>query len=317
MRQLLVSIALLGLAAQGGAQALPAEFDHDRIFLVAHAPDGATLRFYTDSGGGFNAFSKPVVERLKLPPAGQVDGDGQTFHLVEFPAFAAKAGVPPPPRDAWLHGKMAVADPAMIMSSEGFLGSRWFAGRTWRLDYGRHEMALLHGWKPGALDHKAPLGFPTAPDGTHRSDFARLTIAVDGQPLDVLLDTGATITTTDRSAPAFGVAPGARVGGSFITKTQLEAWHAKHPDWRVIEQGDDLQGKVFPVIEVPTVSVAGFTVGPVWFAQRPDANLTQWMSAMMDKEVVGAFGGSGLRYFHVVLDYPAATAWFGANATSD
>ena len=63
------------------------------------------------------------------------------------------------------------------------------------------------------------------------------------------------------------------------------------------------------MIEVPRVTVAGFTVGPVRFARRPDFNFAQWMSSMMDKPIVGAFGGSGLQYFRLVLDYPRATAW--------
>jgi hypothetical protein len=71
------------------------------------------------------------------------------------------------------------------------------------------------------------------------------------------------------------------------------------------------------MIEVPHVTVAGFTVGPVWFAQKPDANFSGIMSPMMDKPVQGAFGGSGLRYFRIVLDYPKAMAWFEPTAASN
>ena len=316
MRPWLLSWSLLGLAAHGAAQSLPAEFDNNRIRLVVNADDGSLLKFYTDSGGGFNAIAQPVADRLKLAPAGKAEGDGESFALVEFPAFVARAGVPAPLPDDWLHGKLAVA-PAAIMGSDGFLGSRWFAGRAWRIDYGRHEMALLHDWKPGVQEHAVPLGFQTNDAGVRVANMPRVTIGVDGKALEVLLDTGATLSLTDDSAPAFKVATGAQVGGSFITKTIFDDWHAMHPDWRVIERGDALRGKVFPLIEVPRVSVAGFTVGPVWFAQRPDRNFTEMMSSMMDQTVVGAFGGSGLRYFHVVLDYPQATAWFGTNAKPD
>ena len=70
-----------------------------------------------------------------------------------------------------------------------------------------------------------------------------------------------------------------------------------------------MRGGPNPMIEVPRVTVTDYAVGPVWFARRPDANFAQWMSSMRDKPIVGAFGGSGLRYFRLVLDYPKATAW--------
>ena len=70
------------------------------------------------------------------------------------------------------------------------------------------------------------------------------------------------------------------------------------------------------MIEVPRATVAGFTVGSVWFARRPDFNFAQWMSSMMDKPIVGAFGGSGLQYFRLVLDYPRSTAWITPTTAS-
>lgn len=316
MRAWLLSCSLLGLAAHCAAQSLPAQFDHNRIRLVVHADDGSPLAFYTDSGGGFDAISRPVVDRLKLAPAGKTEGDDESFPLVEFPAFVAKSGVPAPLPDDGLHGKLAVT-PEATMGTDGFLGSPWFAGRAWRIDYVRHEMALVHDVKPGPRDRALPMGFQTNAAGTRVANMPRVTLQVDGQSLDVLLDTGATLSLTDDSAPVFKLAPGTQVGGSFVTKTIFDGWHAKHPDWRVIERGDGLRGKAFPMIEVPRVSVAGFTVGTVWFAQRPDKNFTEMMSSMMDGTVVGALGGSGLQYFHVVLDYPKATAWFGMDATDD
>ena len=315
MRRWLVSCSLLGLAAQCAAQALPAEFDHNRIRLVVHADDGSTLKFMTDSGGGFNAVSQAVVDRLKLTPAGTLTAGQQSFQAVEFPAFVVRSGVPAPLPDTWLKGRLAVASTDMILG-DGFLGSRWFAGRAWRIDYGRRDMARVDDWKPDAQDHAVPLGFQTNASGERAANMPRVTLTIDGKPLDLLLDTGATFSLTDDSAPVFQVAPGAQVGGGFIVKSLFDDWHARHPDWRVIANGDSLHGKTFALIEVPRVSVAGFTVGPVWFAQRPDAAFTEMMSSMMDKTVVGAFGGSGLQYFHVVLDYPKATAWFGLNATS-
>ena len=63
------------------------------------------------------------------------------------------------------------------------------------------------------------------------------------------------------------------------------------------------------MIEVPKIEVAGFEVGPVWFSARPD-RAYEWMSGMMEKSIVGALGGSGLRYFRITIDYPNAVAVF-------
>jgi len=106
------------------------------------------------------------------------------------------------------------------------------------------------------------------------------------------------------------------VGGAFIKQAAFDEWHAKHPDWRVIEQGEAPErGGTNAMIEVPRVTVAGYTVGPVWFARPRDTNFEDFMSSMMDKPVVGAFGGVGLQYFRLVVDYPCATAWVKLTST--
>ncbi|HEY9066315.1 MAG TPA: hypothetical protein VIO33_15120, partial [Burkholderiaceae bacterium] len=65
-----------------------------------------------------------------------------------------------------------------------------------------------------------------------------------------------------------------------------------------------------PMIEVPRITVGGQTVGPVWFTQRSDANFREWMSQWMDKPIDGALGGSALKYFRVIVDYPGSAAYF-------
>ena len=64
------------------------------------------------------------------------------------------------------------------------------------------------------------------------------------------------------------------------------------------------------MIEVPNVTVAGYTIGPVWFTRRPDKNFHEFMSKFMDRKVEGALGGSALRYFRVTVDYRNAVAIF-------
>src|SRR5690606_9242503 len=90
---LLLGLPLCGAAS---AQALPALFEHDRVLLLATAPDGSTVRFYTDSGGGFNAVNADAAGRLDLPHVADLDGDdGKPMRLLGF-TTALAAQVPPP-----------------------------------------------------------------------------------------------------------------------------------------------------------------------------------------------------------------------------
>ena len=99
---------------------------------------------------------------------------------------------------------------------------------------------------------------------------------------------------------------------SYITTGVLERWHRAHPDWRVVTDGDDLFGPkhTMRLIEVPKLEIAGWTVGPVWFTERPDRNFREVMSSYMDKQVEGAVGGNVFGHFAMTIDYPHATAYF-------
>jgi hypothetical protein len=317
---LFLSVALTGLAAQAAGQKLPADFTHNRIHLVAHAGDGAPLTAYVDSGGGSDLILPASQARLQLPATGEITEDGQTFALVDFPAWLAKDGIPAPPDGAPAHGKLTVfpPEPGIVDDYDVFLGAPWLDGRVWLIDYGRHEMILAPDWKPGAGDRALPLGFQVDAHGTHTTSMPRMAVTIDGKSLQMLLDTGAMITLKADGASTFHVAPGTIVGGGFIMASVFDEWHSKHPDWRFVAHGEAaLSRDGNAMIEVPQVTVAGFTVGPVWFARRPDGNFATWMSSMMDKPIVGAFGGSGLQYFRLVLDYLKATAWLTPTTTSN
>jgi hypothetical protein len=86
-----------------------------------------------------------------------------------------------------------------------------------------------------------------------------------------------------------------------------DRWRAKHPGWRVIANADRSVAGM-PMIEVPSMSIGGHRVGPVWFTVRPDRNFHQFMSQWMDRRIDGAIGGSALRYLRITLDYPNAIA---------
>src|SRR5207302_7857511 len=158
--------------------------------------------------------------------------------------------------------------------------------------------------------HRVRLGFQTE-GGQRATNYPRIQVVIDGETLDLLLDTGATVTLSKRALAALGDGRPAIRATSFIAKSVFQRWRKHHRDWRVIEGADAaVQGAPAPMIEVPTVKVAGWEVGPVWFTVRADDNFHKWMSQWMDKRIEGALGGSALHFFRVTVDYPNAVAVF-------
>jgi hypothetical protein len=137
--------------------------------------------------------------------------------------------------------------------------------------------------------------------------FPRIRVAVAGDSLDLLFDTGATGLLTDSAAAAIGDGRPARRASSFIASAVFDRWRAAHPEWRVIERGTSFGADL---IEVPRVAIAGHEVGPVWFERRPAGVFEVGMSRWFDQPIVGALGGNALRFFRVTVDYPRAIAAF-------
>ncbi|WP_376694856.1 hypothetical protein [Wenzhouxiangella sp. EGI_FJ10305] len=288
---------------------LPAQFEHNRVFLSAAAPDGEEVVFYTDTGGGFNAVTESVAAGYSLAHGGTAESENGELDLVQFPDFAEKSGIPIPAPDRWLGGNLAVV-PDKRLEADGFLGSRWFAGKIWVFDYPGEKLSRLSTLDLPADFEEMPLGFRADDAGIRDLNFPRVTIQIDGEPLDVLLDTGATALLTKSSASEYGLSPGTRVGTSYIVRSKYERWRTRHPDWKIVMDGEAVTGQAMPMIEVPEVKIGRISVGPVWFSVRPDETFLNWMSQMMDKQIVGAVGGSMLQYLRMIVDYPAAKAYF-------
>jgi hypothetical protein len=187
-----------------------------------------------------------------------------------------------------------------------FLGQNFFMGKAWTFDYPNEQV-----WVNTPLTH-APdsaggqsLGFKK--DATGRPIFGHpsMTIEVDGEVIDVLFDTGATIILSEGGKKAFGTAK-KTIGGSFIAASLFDKWRSKHPTWKVYPGADARRD----VIEVPEIKVSGQTAGPVLFARRPDEAWSEGMISSMDKVVKGAIGGSALKYFKVTVDYNTALIRF-------
>lgn len=120
--------------------------------------------------------------------------------------------------------------------------------------------------------------------------------------MDFLFDTSATTFASDSALRKKDDKLPSTLGTSFISKSQFEKWRSKHPDWKVIEKGEKFTNAFY--IQVPDVTIAGYTVGPVWFTMRPDQAFYRHMATMMDKKVEGALGGSLFQYFRITVNYP-------------
>ena len=317
-------LASLGLGMVGGYASaalakpvsLPVEFRCDRFFVEPKTADGAKLRLYTDTGGGL-WLSEAAVQRLDLDVVTLTEND-KPMRFAALPDFAAGKGIPALDADSDLRsgparGRLYVmpGDPPAGFG-DGMLGQDWFAGRRWTFDYASGQLWVEATPIDARDPHVVPLGFPTDESGRRKASFPSIVATVDGVELPFLFDTGATISASAEAAQAIGMKGAGECGTSFIVASVFDDWRQKHPDWQVVENADVRSGAAAgaAMIEVPAVSIAGHTVGPVWFTRRADSNFHEYMSSFMDRKVEGALGGSLLRWFVVDVDYPGARARF-------
>lgn len=291
--------------AQG--RTLPADFVHNRIYVSAVTANGDSLRLMTDTGGGMAfVLSSSAVQRLDLPVVDTLQGR-RPIPVVPVPSFEAEGPVPQ------TRSERAIVAPdrraRLVGYDDGRLGMNWFAHRIWTLDYGA-ETLRLHDTADGlSFDspHTVDLAFETDSTGRRVSHHPRIEATIADTEHSFLLDSGATTLLTDSVRRRLDAPK--RMGTGFIRASTFERWTSEHPDWRVVE-GASPAFDGTPLIRVPEVTIAGHTVGPVWFERRPDRAIKGTLAGSMDRPVAGALGGSLLQYFRVTVDYPNARAHF-------
>lgn len=283
---------------------LPADFSAHRIYVHPVTASGDTLRLYTDTGGG-NLMVKPTVEKLDLSILDTTTVRGRPVPIAEWPDLSPEASVPPPPEHR-VYVFPAGGQAKLLNVGDGMLGRSWFDGHVWTFDYGQEQFLLHPSDDDASFDasHTVPLGFKTDSTGQRTEHFPSIEATIDGETYAFLFDTGASMVLTDSVHTARG-GPQVR-GTSFVTASLFDQWRNAHPDWPVLEN----TARSAPVIDVPEVTIADHTVGPVRFVRRPDRNFHQGMSSMMDRRVEGALGGSLFQYFVITVDYPSARAHF-------
>ena len=306
-------MAALALAGSTSAQTIPTQYEAGHFFATPQTAAGQSLRLLVDTGGGGVAgmywLSTPAAQRLGLK-TGTCSVDGSLLTVATPPAYKAAHGLPSSIGPCT--GKLMVN--AGPYTYDGQLGASYLGTRVWTFDYPRRRLIAEAGdWHPDSSAHHTPLGFQTNEQGKVVQHFPRIVVRIGGEPLNMLLDTGATARPTTSGKQVAGTETVHGFGvTSYITASVLERWHKAHPDWTVVENGDDLFAPDFMarLIRVPKVDVAGWSVGPVWFTERPDAAFHGKMAEIMDETPEGAIGGNVLARFTLTMDYPQATAWF-------
>lgn len=303
--------------SQGNSQQLPAKFIGNRIFVQPITEQGDTLNLYTDTGGAL-VLTRKLVEKLQLETE-EISLRNRTMKVSSFPPFVEEASVPAPPikvapADASslqkkydrLNGRLFVRTPPKMLEDhigEGMLGQDWFATRVWTFDYASQELIYHPSFVSNDSDkQKIPVYFKEDKKGRHLMHFPRVQVEIDGETFNFLLDTGATLLLKDMVHEALDDGEPQARGTSYITRSQFEEWHFAHPEWKIYE--DVEKGHSSNMIRVPEVTIGEYTVGPVWFTTRPDNNFLKGMSKFTDEQVVGALGGSILKYFRFTINYP-------------
>jgi hypothetical protein len=310
MKAVTLLILLMPFAPDGvwgqTRQLIPTSFESQRFFATPLVGENGTLRLLVDTSGpslpGMYVLSHQATSRLKLPTV-QCNFYGTTLSLTEpFPS----APTLPVAKQTPCHSVAFVDSRIDTMSWDGELGASYLMGFVWTFDYPKKQ--LWHepdSWKPSADMHATPIGLVKNSRGENAGGVPRITVVIYDQPIDVALETGAptfTIKLQGDTQPTYS-------GSSYLAKSTIDQLLHDHPDCCSVLMGDH-QNRM---IEIRKIKIAGWLIGPVWFAEVPDTNFSRnvpGLGQLVDKPIHGVAGPNIFDHFAMTLDYQTDYAWF-------
>jgi hypothetical protein len=302
-----ITLALALLANLGATQgqetefALDASFRNNLIYTQVPSAGGMLKLFANTTGGAF--IRESAMQEHALP--GLTDDSGNFF--VKMNEVLELGALPALPRNSALVLPDGQAN--LEQGVHGALGQAWFGQYCWTFDFLSQELSC-HSPALSPLEaNTVRVDFKESASGNRISSLPRIFVEIDGEQFPVLIDTGAKLHPSPQASRALNSKNGAPVATSFIVESVFKQWEQLHPDWTVIERADTQLGNV-RMIKVPAISIAGQTVGPVWFCSRPDANYIQYYSRLCGSDVEGAIGGNALQFFRMTIDYTNKLARF-------
>lgn len=294
-------------AATSDETLVPTDYEAGHFIAVPKTSGGVPLRLMVDTGGGGGngmfLLTADAVRRAGLVPRSCADG-APAVSVVPASMFDVTSGLPVSMHAGECHAPAMVLSDKLGLAGDGLLGAGYLSTfEAWHFDYPAHRLSVEPPqWMPPEAPF-IPLGFPRDAAGKRNAPYPSVSMTVDGQQIAMLLDTGATAMPTP-AGEAVAHTPQVHGEGttSYITTSIMNEWHRRHPDWRIVPDGDGLFHT--RLIEVPKVTFGPYTVGPVWFTERPDRNFgTSGMGEWMDREIHGAIGANILSHFDMVVDY--------------
>jgi hypothetical protein len=238
---------------------------------------------------------------------------GTKIPVTEFPAFRADRTMPGVVAKS-VYGNHLVVRPAtptgfvawISRSTQAQFGATWFGDRIWTFDYPGNRL-LLHDTPPPqnvSPEHRVAVRFRTDTTGTRIDHSPQMDIVVDGDTLAMIFDTGATIWLTADAMAQVRDGRTSERATSHVQSWWFARWKQRHPDWPVIDVADQLTNAA--LIRVPTIRIAGYDVGPVWFSVLAGPAEAPPGAGRFG----GTIGGNVLREFSILLDYPRGIAEF-------
>ena len=316
---LILSFSFWGLngSAQNKSEGvlLPSQFiDGARFYVKIATVNGDTLLGFADTGGGFTALFPDAAERNNLSKDLKTLSIGnQEIQYILFDDLVSDKRIPPIEPTSYIPIKesLFLVPGLKILGEQGalllkaipqdiFLGQHFFMGKAWTIDYIHQKL-----WVNTPIDKNQAqnlniqsLGFKKNEKGNKLFGHPSMKVVIDGDTLDMLFDSGASFILSDTGKMQMNTS-NSSMAGSFIAKSIYTKWLSRHPGWKVYKNAD----MNTDIIEVPSVNLGSYSVGPVLFSVRPDEAWSKNMISSMDKIVKGAIGGSALKYLIVKIDY--------------